>query len=288
MLTSVAWLDAVSYSLYEMKATSGPAVQQPGARPLTVDSSPRGSVARMRITRPSAGAVALIAAVGVLALFSVASAGAAESVEQRGQALLQAVDNGQRNCADVSAADFEAIGEFAMGRMLGSPQAHESMDQLATQMMGADGLERMHQVMGERFAACGQPDFPGGFGQMMSMMPGMGGTIGSPGGGSMMGGGGYGPSDLGVGSTAAGPGSMMGPDYQSSAGDSDDDDDSSTWMAVAMLAMILGAGALAYFLVRRRPRASGALDVLSGRFAAGEMSAEEYTERRRLLQGGSR
>lgn len=238
-------------------------------------------------TRRSARTLAAIVVITGLASLVGAPSGAAESAESRGQALLQAVDSGQRNCTDLSAADFEAIGEFTMGRMLGSPQAHEAMDQLATQMMGSGGLERMHQVMGQRFAACGQPDFPGGFSQMMSMAPGMGGTIGYSGGSSMMGGGGYGPSDQGSGGGAVGPGSM-GSDYQSSAGDSDADDDPGAWMAVAMLVLILGAGALAYFLVRRRPRTGGALEVLARRFAAGEISAEEYAERRRLLQGGSR
>lgn len=243
----------------------------------------------MKLTiKPSAHAVASIAAVAAFALVIAAPAAAAESAESRGQALLQAVDSGQRNCADLSAADFEAIGEFTMGRMLGSPQAHESMDQLATQMMGAGGLERMHQVMGQRFAGCGQPDFPGGFAQMMSMMPGMGGSIGYPGGGPMMGGQVYGPGDQAAGGGAVGPGPMMGSNYQSSAGDSDDDDDPRAWMAVAMLVLILGAGALAYFLVRRPPQAGGPLEVLSGRFAAGEISADEYAERRQLLQGGSR
>ena len=242
----------------------------------------RGSRAR------GSRALATIVAVSGLALLVGVPVAAADSTETRGQALLQAVDGGQRSCTDLTPADFEAIGEFAMGRMLGSAQAHESMDQLATQMMGAGGLERMHQVMGQRFAACGQPDFPGGFGQMMSMMPGMGGALGYPGGGGMMGGGGYGPGDQGPGGGAVGPNSMMGSNYQSSAGDSDDDDGPGAWMAVAMLVLILGAGAFAYFLIRRRPRTGGALDVLSRRFAAGEISAEEYAERRQLLQGGSR
>lgn len=223
-----------------------------------------------------------------LALLVAAPTGAAESAESRGAGLLRAVEDGERDCADLSAADFEAIGEFAMGRMLGSPQAHESMDQLATRMMGAGGLERMHQVMGQRFAACGQPDFPGGFGQMMSMMPGMGGSIGYGGDGSMMGGTGYGTGDQGPAGGAVGPGSMMGSNYQSSDPDSNDNDDPGAWMAVAMLVLIVGAGGLAYFLIRRRPQPGGALDVLSRRFAAGEISAEEYGERRRLLQGGSR
>lgn len=237
--------------------------------------------------RPAARALAASAATVGLALLVGALAQAAESVESRGHALLQAVDRGQRDCADLSAADFEAIGEFTMGRMLGSPEAHESMDQLATQTMGAAGPERMHQVMGQRFAACGQSDFPGGFGQMMSMMPGMGGSIGSPGGGSMMGRGGYVPGGQALGGGAVGPSSMMGSNYQSSDRDSDDDD-SGLWMAVAMLVLIGGAGALAYFLLRRRPQPGGALDVLSRRFAAGEISADDYAERRRLLQGGSR
>ena len=233
-------------------------------------------------TRPSARLVAVVGALA-LALTVASPAVASESAATRGQQLLQAVEGGQRECADLNAADFEAIGEFAMGRMSGSPEAHESMDQLAAQMMGTDGLEPMHQAMGQRFAACGQPEFPGGFAQMMGMMPGMGGAAGYPGGGGMMGGTEYGPGDRGP-SGGGGPGSMM----DSSRYDGGDDDYAG-WMVGSMLVLILGAAALAYVVVRRRPRSDGgALEVLARRFAAGEISADEYAERRRLLQGGSR
>lgn len=239
------------------------------------------------ITRRWAQTLAVIAAMVSLASLVAASAGATETVENRGAALLQAVEGGQRSCTDLTAADFEAIGEFTMGRMLGSPQAHESMDRLAIRMMGPGGLERMHQVMGQRFAACGQPAFPGGFAQMMAMMPGMGGTIGSHGGGPM-GGQVYGPGDQTDGGATVGPGSMMGSDLESGGRQSSDDDGSAAWMAAAMLILILGAGGLVYFLVRRRPHPGGALQVLAGRFAAGEISAEEYAQRRHLLEGSQK
>jgi uncharacterized membrane protein len=47
---------------------------------------------------------------------------------------------------------------------------------------------------------------------------------------------------------------------------------------VAVLALLAGP---------RRRRESGPLDLLSKRFARGELSGEEYAERRRLLEGGS-
>jgi uncharacterized membrane protein len=51
-----------------------------------------------------------------------------------------------------------------------------------------------------------------------------------------------------------------------------------------MMAVSIGAAALGLFLlVRRQP--SGPLDTLKRRFAKGELTADEYQERKRLLEG---
>jgi len=199
--------------------------------------------------------------------------------EERGSDLLSAVENGQTHCADLDPQDFEAIGEFLMGRMLGTPEAHETADGLMAQMMGEAGLARMHQAMGQRLSGCGQAGSPAGLGIM--------GIMGMMGGGPR----GYGPGrNLGPRGGAApggayGPGGMMGFDRSR---DDDDDDGPGAWMAVAMLALLLVAGGGVFLLVRsgRTARAAAPRDLLAQRFARGEIDAEDYDRRRRMLEGG--
>ena len=225
-------------------------------------------------------AAALIA-LGILG----ASPTLAATDEQRGAEVLDSVETGALDCDQLDAVDFEAVGEFAMGRMLGSPGApgaHEAMDRMMASMMGEGGLGRMHEVMGTRFSGCGNPPLPGGFGSMM-------GAMGMMGGGMM---GGFGP-DAGDGDRAFpgqgyGPAAMMG--FDRGAG-GDDDDDVAGWMAVAMLVLLAAAAAAVIFVVRsgRRPaRGPSPLDLLAERFAHGEIGAEEYAERRRLLEEGAK
>ena len=73
--------------------------------------------------------------------------------EQRaGAALAQALDAGKRDYKGLSGQDFERIGEYWMGRMLGSTQTHEAMNARMRQMMGPRSEERMHELMGQRYA----------------------------------------------------------------------------------------------------------------------------------------
>ena len=63
------------------------------------------------------------------------------------------------------------------------------------------------------------------------------------------------------------------------------------WMVLFWVVIL----AVLYFIVRsvggseaRAGRARDALEILAERFARGEISEEEYTERRRVLEGASR
>jgi uncharacterized membrane protein len=62
----------------------------------------------------------------------------------------------------------------------------------------------------------------------------------------------------------------------------------SVWMAVGLivfLALVAGAVYLGLRLSRRDEDEVGAHEVLDRRFAAGEIDAQEYAERRSALQG---
>lgn len=114
------------------------------------------------------------------------SSSAMDAEAARGQALLQQLQTGSATCAALTDDDYAAIGDYAMGLMMGS--LHDTMDQYVEQTHGADFDHAMHVAMGERFSGCNSgasyPQGMSGFGPMMggSMMGGFG-----PGGYSMMG-----------------------------------------------------------------------------------------------------
>jgi hypothetical protein len=96
---------------------------------------------------------AVLLAVAVLALPAGASASLAG--EQRdGQALLAAVRDGSRTCADLSPQDLDHLGEYAMGRALGDPALHQAMNDRMRTALGAQAETRMHQALGARLAGC--------------------------------------------------------------------------------------------------------------------------------------
>ena len=224
----------------------------------------------------------LVAALGVVGLMLPATApiaGAAGRGEvQRGVATLDAVDKGQRTCADLRSRDFEAVGEFAMQRMVGSAQGHEAMDRAMTQMMGSSGLGSMHRFMGQRFTGCARGPAPRGIAGIAGMMGMMGGS-----------GRGYGPGM--TGGFASGSGN--GPGMMDGAFGARGNDHHDGWGSAAVVwAVLVGVGLVAVagtaLAFRRRgpkPPASSASEVLNRRFASGEIDSDEYRRRRAALGG---
>lgn len=80
----------------------------------------------------------------------------------------------QTTCADLSEEDFSVLGEYFMGQMIGT--SHEAMNTMMEQMMGKEGEEQMHVVMGKRLSGCDTsaaiPSQGVGFMPMMQMMMG--------------------------------------------------------------------------------------------------------------------
>lgn len=128
-------------------------------------------------------AVSLILSVPGAAFASVAD-------EQRqGQALVAQLRSGATSCSDLSGTDFDHIGEYVMGRAVGSTSAHQALNRRMTLTMGAAAESRMHQLMGARAAGCTTAGAAGGAGMMMGGS-GMMGT-GAGGWSAMMGSRGY-------------------------------------------------------------------------------------------------
>lgn len=81
-----------------------------------------------------------------------------------GQTLARQLEAGDTNCEGLAADDFARLGEYAMDRMAGSRQLHGAMNDRMRYVMGADNEERMHVLMGQRYAGCASP---GSAGRMM-------------------------------------------------------------------------------------------------------------------------
>jgi|SRR3989344_2859221 len=107
--------------------------------------------------------------------------------EAEGKAIWERLQTKEITCVDLSDEDFGALGEYYMGQMVGD--SHEAMNAMMTQMMGEEGEEAMHVVMGKRLSGCdASAAFPSqgiGFMPMMQMLApyGTGGSRSGMGGG---------------------------------------------------------------------------------------------------------
>ncbi len=72
--------------------------------------------------------------------------------EAEGKAIWQKIQNKEINCGDLSEDDFGALGEYFMGQMMGN--SHSYMNQMMVNMLGKDGEEQMHRVIGKRLSGC--------------------------------------------------------------------------------------------------------------------------------------
>lgn len=214
-----------------------------------------------------------LAAVLIGILLSAPAASATPQEERRGSQILRELESGKLKCSEAGASDFELVGEYAMGRMFGSPGRHDEMNQMMSRMMGARDEEAVHEAMGRRFSGCGGGQLPASFGQMMGAVNAMG----------MMGGGTMGGGDQNERFYGGSDSMMDGYGPSTSAHDGGFDGPSAAAM-IGVMAVLIGAVALGVFLLGRG-RPDRPLDALKRRYAKGELNAEEYQERKRLLEG---
>ncbi len=194
--------------------------------------------------------------------------------EREGEGIAEAVRSGEKQCSDLSADEFELIGEYAMGSYLGDEATHAAMNRRMTLMMGETGERRMHMALGYRYADCRGGPASSWMGPMAGMM--YGGGYGPESDGS-------GPGMMGGNGSGYGPG-MMGGDWSGARAGDDDVNGPSAAAMVGMMAILIGGVAVAVLLLARR-RGTGALETLKRRYAHGELTAEEYEESKRLLEG---
>ena len=95
--------------------------------------------------------------------------------EQEGKNLLDDLSNKIIICSQISDSDFEKIGEYFMGQSIGDTSRHIVMNNMMKSMMGEQGEEQAHAMMGKRMSGC---DTSAAIPPMMQMMMG-GGMMGS-------------------------------------------------------------------------------------------------------------
>jgi len=185
-----------------------------------------------------------------------------------GQQLSQQLGSKQTSCEQLTDSDYEYLGEYFMGTMMGS--SHERMNEILKSRFGASGEEQMHITMGKRFSGCDtQAAYPAGFQGLAPMMGGYGGSMmgydrsdyyGSNNRTSMMNGYGWGGSMMGYG----GFGFLF----------------EILWLVLIALVVV---GVIRWFSGRpgQWSRGTSALDVLSDRYAKGEIDKEEFTSKKK-------
>lgn len=91
--------------------------------------------------------------------------------EATGKAVWDKLQNNQVTCSQLSEDDFDKLGDFFMGNMMGS--SHDSMDQLMIDRLGQQGEQQMHIAMGKRLSGCfTNASLPQGSNYFMPMMGG--------------------------------------------------------------------------------------------------------------------
>lgn len=180
--------------------------------------------------------------------------------EKEGKEVWERLQNKKLACADLTEDDFAVLGEYFMGTMLGD--AHSVMNEMMTKMHSEKGEEQIHVVMGKRLSGCDtSAAFPAG---SMGWMPMI----------NMMTGLWSGPQKVGQSQNTMMNNFVYGP---------------FGWLGwVFMLAwwilILAGIIALIKWLVAQFGRGGkSALDILKERYARGEISRQEFEEKRREI-----
>lgn len=98
--------------------------------------------------------------------------------EKEGKEIWTNLQAKEIECAKLSDEDFDALGEYFMGQMMGN--SHAAMNAMMIQMHGEDGEGQIHIVMGKRLSGCDTAAaFSAGGVGWMPMMQMMGGGWGN-------------------------------------------------------------------------------------------------------------
>ena len=185
--------------------------------------------------------------------------------EQEGRQIFQNLQSGQTICQNLSDGDYELLGEYFMGTMMGD--SHGAMNAMLERRLGKVGEEQMHIAMGKRMSGCDtSAQYPQGF-NFMPMM----GRWSSPTGfnqnnnNSMMWGFGNNPMGWGFGWFGG------------------------IFMLIFWILIIAGIVILIKWLVGQSHgmhghKGNNTLDILKERYAKGEINKEEFEAKKKDLE----
>jgi hypothetical protein len=218
----------------------------------------------MSLTRNALHTTAALVLALALAATAPAIASAATE-QQQGAQLLSEVQGGRLRGTNLTSTQYQHVGQYLMGRALGSSQRYETMDSQMDRVMGQSVSDQMYLYMGERYlgkSVAPNSSYAPYYSWMANVMSRYGGAYAGMMGGYMMGA--Y-NSLSGQGSATGGyhmgPG-MMGHGYASSSQNAADSGMSTS----AIIAIVLGAIGVVGLLVvllrgvtgRRAPKAGAA------------------------------
>ncbi len=185
--------------------------------------------------------------------------------EAEGKTVWEKLQAKALNCKDLSDDNFETLGEYFMGQMTGG--SHAAMNTMMIQMMGEQGEEQIHAVMGKRLSGCDTlAAFPSrgvgftptpnplvwGFMPMMRMMMN----------GGMMGGGGNSMMNFGLFGFFGWIFMVL-------------------WWVLIIAAIVALVKWLANQFRGAGPAGKSALDILKERYVKGEISKEEFESKKK-------
>jgi hypothetical protein len=99
---------------------------------------------------PSRLALPLALALG-LAFAAPALADSVTAEQAQGAQVLGQLQHGTLSPKGLTTGQYENLGEYLMGRALGSIQLHQRMNTLMDEMMGPSASDQMHIYLGKRF-----------------------------------------------------------------------------------------------------------------------------------------
>ncbi len=103
------------------------------------------------IKQTTAVKVIVALAIGLLALGAAVAAASPAGEQQQGAQALSEVQAGKLNGTSLTSAQYEHIGQYLMGRALGSTETYAAMDSLMDRMMGESAAGQMYRYLGERY-----------------------------------------------------------------------------------------------------------------------------------------
>ena len=199
--------------------------------------------------------------------FDSATLQSQQQEELEGKQLLDDLGNKTVACAQLSDSDFEKIGEFFMGQSIGDISRHIAMNEMMKRMMGEQGEEQAHSVMGKRLSGCDTsaafPSQDAGFLPMAYMMGGWSTSSSS-------------------GNYFNNPNSMMNFGFSPFGGFG--------WIFMILWWVLIIAGiiALTKWLTtashgspKSHPHDKSPLEILKERYAKGEINKKEFEEKKK-------